>query len=195
MDWEHDIDQQANWEGLRYCPRCGAGLHEREIRGHARLACDDCGYVVYVSPAPVTCVLVVHDDKVLLVRRRYPPGAGKWCLPAGFVEVGEHPAESAAREVLEETGLRVEVGRVIDTWASEEDHRTPVVCYAFEGRLKGGTLKAGDDAVEAAFFAGEHLPDDIAFADHRRTIARHMADRDRDRAPDTGGTTAEGEED
>lgn len=95
MDWKHDIDEQANWEGLRCCPRCGSELHEHEIRGHHRPACRGCGYVVYVSPAPVTCVLVQHEDRVLLVRRKYPPGTGKWCLPAGFIEVGEHPSDIA----------------------------------------------------------------------------------------------------
>jgi len=146
--------------------------------------------VVYVSPAPVTCVLVVHDRKILLVRRKYAPGEGRWCLPAGFIEVGEHPAESAAREVEEETGLTVEIGRVLESWASDEDHRTPIVCCAFEGRLTGGTLRAGDDAVEAAFFEADELPDDIAFASHRRTIYRHFTRGGARDAPSAGGRTA-----
>jgi 8-oxo-dGTP diphosphatase len=176
MDWDHDIDGQANWEDLRFCPRCARELGHRELRGHARLTCAGCGYILYVSPAPVTCVLVERERRVLLVRRRYPPGAGKWCLPAGFVEVGEPPSESAAREVKEETGLDVEIGPVLDTWASEEDHRTPIVCIAYEGGIKGGTLRPGDDATEAAFFAADELPDDIAFGSHRRTIERHFRD-------------------
>ncbi|MBD3349749.1 MAG: NUDIX domain-containing protein, partial [Candidatus Eisenbacteria bacterium] len=127
MDAEYDIDAQVNWQDLHYCPRCGAELTEREVRGQVRPRCDDCGYVFYTPPAPVTCAVVVRDGRALLVRRRYLPKAGQWCLPAGFVEPGESPAESAAREVLEETGLAVEITGIVDSWASREDPRTPVV--------------------------------------------------------------------
>ncbi len=161
-------------EGLRYCPRCAHELGERHVRGHSRLACGRCGYVFYMTPAPVTCVLVVHADEMLLVRRKYPPKEGQWCLPAGFIEIGEDPSESAARETMEETGLEVDIVGFLDSWASGEDPRTPIVCYAFEGRVTGGSLKAGDDATEAAFFSRDRVPDEIAFSTHRHMIERHF---------------------
>jgi 8-oxo-dGTP diphosphatase len=171
---EYDIDAQVNMEGLRFCPRCAAGLAERTVREHRRLACEECGYVLYLTPAPVTCVLVSREGRVLLVRRKYPPKAGQWCLPAGFVEVGEDPAASAVRETKEETGLDIEITELLDSWASGEDPRTPVVCFAFAGSVAGGRLAAGDDATEAAFFAFDELPGDIAFSTHRRLIDRHF---------------------
>jgi 8-oxo-dGTP diphosphatase len=174
-----NLDAQVNHEGLRYCPRCAAELREREVRGHRRLACPACGYVLYLAPAPVTCAVVEREGAILLVRRKYPPREGCWCLPAGFVEVGESPAESAAREVREETGLDVEIEGLIDSWSSDEDPRTPVVSFAFEARVIGGKLAAGDDAVEAAFFDPGALPEPIAFSTHRRLISRAFGERAR----------------
>jgi len=177
MTREYDIDEQANWDSLQYCPRCAGELTEREVRGNVRVSCDHCGYVFYTPPAPVTCVLAARDGKVLLVRRKYPPKAGQWCLPAGFIEAGEPPSECAAREALEETGMELEITGIVDSWASNEDPRTPIVCFAFTGRVTGGTLRPGDDESEAAFFGADELPDDIAFSAHRSLVERHFSER------------------
>jgi DNA-directed RNA polymerase subunit M/transcription elongation factor TFIIS len=42
---DYDIDAQANYEGLRFCPRCATELKERESRGHRRLTCPGCSYI------------------------------------------------------------------------------------------------------------------------------------------------------
>ncbi|MBD3368297.1 MAG: NUDIX domain-containing protein, partial [Candidatus Eisenbacteria bacterium] len=171
------LDEQVNYEGLRHCPRCAGGLRARRVRDSVRLRCAACGYVLYLPPAPVTCTIIERGGEVLLVRRRYPPGEGAWCLPAGFVEPGEDPAGSAAREVREETGLDIEITGVFDTWASREDPRTPVVSIAFTGRVVGGRLRPGDDASEARYFPLDSLPDDIAFRTHRDALARYARGR------------------
>lgn len=144
------------------------------MRGHPRLRCAACRYVFYLSPAPATCTLLVEAGRILLVRRRYPPGVGRWCLPAGFIESGESPSESARREVLEETGLEVEITRVLEAWATPEDPRTPVVALLFEARRTGGRLRPGDDASEARFFGAGEVPEEIAFTTHRSAIERYF---------------------
>ena len=180
MDDTYDMDAQANYEGLRFCPRCAAELEDREIRGHRRLTCPDCSYIFYLTPATVTCVLAEQNGKLLFVLRRYEPGKGQWCLPAGFVEVGEQPSECAVREAKEETGLDVEITGIYDTWATDEDPRTPVISIAFTAIVTGGVLAAGDDATEAAFFDMSDLPEPIAFADHRRIVRTYIEESTRD---------------
>jgi 8-oxo-dGTP diphosphatase len=174
MSGTYDIDAQANYEGLRFCPRCATELKDSSVRGDARLTCPGCSYIFYMSPACVTCVLVELDGRILFVLRKFEPGKGKWCLPAGFVEVGEQPDASAVREAKEETGLDVEITGVYDTWATDEDPRTPVISIAFTARITGGELAAGDDAEEARFFDMENLPDQIAFEDHERIVRRYI---------------------
>lgn len=65
----------------------------------------------------VPCVgaIVVHDRRLLLVRRGREPGRGLWSVPGGRLEPGETLAEGCAREVLEETGLRVLPGVLVGT--------------------------------------------------------------------------------
>jgi len=181
MSEDYDIDAQSNYEGLKHCPRCAGALAESEVRGSRRLRCADCSYIFYMGPAAVACVLAERDGQILFVLRKYDPGKGKWCLPAGFMEAGEQPDESAAREVKEETGLDVEVTGIYDTWATDEDPRTPVISLAFTARVAGGVLAAGDDAEEARFFDMDDLPDSIAFEDHARVVRRYVDERRQDR--------------
>ena len=58
--------------------------------------------------------IVLDDDRVLLVRRRNPPLQGRWSLPGGHLELGETLVEAVRREVLEECGLDVSVGPLVD---------------------------------------------------------------------------------
>ena len=62
---------------------------------------------------------MIERAKVLLVRRARAPWANAWGAPGGFCEVGEHPIETAEREVLEETGLRVAVTGYVGVWVEE----------------------------------------------------------------------------
>ncbi len=173
----YDIDGQDNHGALAFCPRCAAELVASAVRGARRLTCPQCHFIIYSNPAPVTATIVEHDGRLLLVRRKYDPGKGLWCLPTGFIETGETPGESAVREVREESGLEVELTGIYDSWSTDEDPRTPVVCFAFTARVTGGELRAGDDADEAAFVSLDEPPRNLAFETHRRVIARYSRRR------------------
>ena len=60
--------------------------------------------------------VIVTDGNVVLIRRRYEPLKGHWSLPGGTVEVGETLEAALVREMLEETGLVVDVGPVIEVF-------------------------------------------------------------------------------
>lgn len=60
--------------------------------------------------------VVIRDGRILLVKRAFPPGQGKWSFPGGLVEVGEKLSEACARETEEETGLKVDVLELINVF-------------------------------------------------------------------------------
>jgi 8-oxo-dGTP diphosphatase len=102
-----------------YCPDCGADLESRFVDGHDRRWCDSCEQVIWHTAVPCAGVAVVGEAGVLLVRRAIEPGRGSWILPGGHLEADEAPAEGAARELAEETGIEVEPDglRLLDTFA------------------------------------------------------------------------------
>ncbi len=60
--------------------------------------------------------VAVKNGKILLIKRAFDPGAGKWSVPGGLVEVGEKLSEACVRETEEETGLQVEVLELINVF-------------------------------------------------------------------------------
>ena len=100
--------------------------------------------------------------EVLLARRANPPLAGEWSLPGGALELGAKLREGVAREVLEETGLEVEVGPVLDVIDSifpDREGRTEYhyVLIDFLCRVTGGDLCAGGDAADVAWASENEL--------------------------------------
>jgi 8-oxo-dGTP diphosphatase len=69
----------------------------------------------------VVAVIVDQDEQVLLTQRSVPPFQGEWVMPGGKIDLGEPIVEALKREVWEEVGLEVEVGRLIDVF----EHVTP----------------------------------------------------------------------
>jgi 8-oxo-dGTP diphosphatase len=97
--------------------------------------------------------VIVKDDHVLLVRRATEPLKGEWSVPGGALELGEKLRDGAAREALEETGLLVEAGEVLDVFDSiftDADGRTQFhyVLIDFLCRPVAGEAVAGSDVSE-----------------------------------------------
>lgn len=94
--------------------------------------------------------VIVHESRVLLVRRGREPLKGHWSLPGGLIELGESLQNAVVREVEEETGLRVEpleLIELLDRIHREEDRvRYHYVIADYLCRVTGGTLKAASDA-------------------------------------------------
>jgi 8-oxo-dGTP diphosphatase len=158
-----------------FCPYCGTRLTEKICEGSPRLFCEQCDEPIYENPIPASCLVVVDNrNRVLLVKRSVEPKKGFWCLPGGFMELGESPEKAALRELEEETGLsgRIEMLLGVSSNPSALYHTVLMVGYLI--RQYTGTLIAGDDADDAVYLHYDELPE-IAFESHARFIRMYYA--------------------
>jgi ADP-ribose pyrophosphatase YjhB (NUDIX family) len=94
------------FEQFHFCPECGSSRFE--VHNEKSKRCADCGFVYYFNPSAATVALILNERGELLVcRRAKEPAKGTLDLPGGFIDMDETGEEGVAREVLEETGLRV----------------------------------------------------------------------------------------
>lgn len=113
------------------------------------------------------CVLVLQGDLVLAVETRHRPG--ELSLPGGRIDPGETPAQAAAREALEETGLVVELHD--EPLYVGQPGREPMEAATFLVRSFQGEPRAGSDAVAARWVAREALLDPRnRYADYNRQV-------------------------
>ncbi len=107
-----------------------------------------------VKAAVAACsAMVVYEDSILLVKRGREPARGLWALPGGVVEWGERVRDAVRREVLEETGVEIEAGEIVDVVdvlyreGGELLYHYVVVC--FNGYYLRGEPRPGGDAEDA----------------------------------------------
>jgi ADP-ribose pyrophosphatase YjhB (NUDIX family) len=161
---------------MQFCPRCATSLEQKFIDARKLLSCPACGWVYWNSPVPAAGCLIENGGRVLLIRRKNSPHAGEWSLPVGFLHFGETAEQAAAREVAEETGLRVEATSLIGTYTDIINDLRSHLVLIFRGRILGGELHAGDDAEEVAWFSERNLPA-IAFASAQSAVQTWIAER------------------
>jgi len=106
--------------------------------------------------------VVILDNKILLVKRAYPPGAGKWSIPGGVVEAGERISDAAMRELREETGLEAEplgILWVLNNIVRDESGRVKyhyvIVDVLFDSSTLRGELRPGGDVTGVSWFTFE----------------------------------------
>ena len=105
-----------------------------------------------VSGSVIPCVgAVIRDNegRLLLIKRGHEPGAGLWSLPGGRVEPGETDIEALVREMREETGLTVKVGRLLGTVTRPGLDGDVIDISDYEATIITGKLTPGDDAADA----------------------------------------------
>ncbi len=141
----------------RFCPLCTGRFKSRLLKDGdpERLACAACGFVFYLGPKLVAGAIFELDGKIVLVQRDIEPGYGKWTFPGGFVELGERAEAAAEREVLEESGLEIEVGDIIGLYTYEGE--VPAIAV-FAARVLGGEPKPLDETMDVRGFPREGLP-------------------------------------
>ena len=130
------------------------------------------------GPALTADIIIRRKNgSIVLVKRRNPPFQGEWAIPGGFVEYGETVEAAAVREAREETGLDVELSKIIGVYSDpNRDPRGHTVSVCFLANEVGGELRADTDAKEAKSFASSSLPSKLAF-DHGRMLADAGADK------------------
>jgi ADP-ribose pyrophosphatase YjhB (NUDIX family) len=152
-------------EDVRHCPRCGAPA---EVRFPRSIHCAGCGYAAFYNPKPVACVIARDGDgRVILARRGYDPGAGRWSMPGGFVDLGESVEDAARRELREELALEAELDGLVGVYSRGED-RIVLIVYAARAL---GDPRPSEEAPEVRAFAPDEIPwDELAFWSDERAL-------------------------
>jgi 8-oxo-dGTP pyrophosphatase MutT (NUDIX family) len=130
----------------------------------------------------VGCSAIIWDStrsKILLTRRA---DNGQWCLPSGRMEPGESIAETCAREVWEETGLRVRVTRLLGVYTSPDliveypdGNKFQIVGFSFEAQVMGGELGLSDETTDYGYFTPDQIESMDLMEHHRERIADALA--------------------
>lgn len=157
-------------DGWKHCPVCTTAIEPQD----GRVECPECGFVTFAHSMPTASALVSDDDgRVLLSKRAHDPAAGRWDVPGGFVEEGEHPLDCVRRELREEAGIGLAEEQLLGIWMDEYDYKGRNVATLnvyYRARLGEGTPTPADDVAELRWFTlGEVPADDLAFA-HIRDV-------------------------
>ena len=162
----HEMDE------VSFCHQCGSPVELRRMKdGHTRPVCTACGAVVFLNPKVVAGVITQVDGKLVMIKRKMNPGAGRWSIPAGFVDRGETVEEAATREFREESGLEVKPTRLVGVYSRAGD---AIILVLYAGTVIGGEAVAGDEVLEVGYFDAESPPP-LAF-DRDAAIIRRWLD-------------------
>ena len=127
--------------------------------------------MVMKHPRLTVDAVIKKDNSVVLIKRKYDPFKGCWAIPGGFIEYGERVEEAVVREAKEETGLEVEIERLVGVYSDPaRDPRGHVVSVCFLCKAVGGELAAETDACDVREFKVDELRVlELAF-DHRKML-------------------------
>ena len=119
--------------------------------------CDAC--LGYLNPALAVDACVRRGDEILLVQRKFPPSAGSWALPGGFVDQGERPQDAVLRELKEEANLDGTNPVLLMVMGEpDRDPRKHIVSIVYLIEAEGEPV-GGDDAADARFWPIELVLD------------------------------------
>ncbi len=127
-------------------------------------------------------VIPERRGRVLLMQRAIEPRYGAWTFPGGFLEIDETVEECAVRETQEEVGVDVRLGELVGVYSRPAPQSPGIVSIVFRGRIAGGEVSTGREALEARWFRPEEIPwDELAYETTRSALRDWLKSR-RDRS-------------
>lgn len=164
-----------------YCPRCGSShffVHDFKSK-----RCEACGFEYYFNSAAATVAFIINEkDELLVCSRAKEPQKGTLDLPGGFIDMGETGEEGVAREVMEETGLKVVKAEYmfslpnIYPFSGFEVHSLDLFFRCTV--IADDCVHAMDDVAAATFIPLKDVdPDKFGLGSIRRGLIRLIGDR------------------
>ncbi|MEJ7585027.1 MAG: NUDIX hydrolase [Acidimicrobiales bacterium] len=155
--------------------------------------CYDCGSACLVGGPVPTCpvhgprwklvrnacgagVVITGAQGVLLGLRAQDPWRGQWEVPSGFVDLAEHPADAARREVKEELGATVTLTAFLGVYLDLLPDGEWVQTTMYVGEIDGELVPDRAEVLECRWFRRAAVPDEMA-GDHRRRVNDWLAGR------------------
>ena len=139
-----------------------------------RDVCTACRTIFYQNPKMVVGCIPEWQGQILLCERAIEPRAGFWTLPAGFMENGETLPEAAARETVEEAGVRVRVEALFSVVSLPHINQ---VYMLFRATMLDSSISIGPESLQARLFSETEIPwDQLAFPTMNYTLKRYFAD-------------------
>lgn len=157
----------------KFCVYCGGPIAKKKEDLVWRDFCSGCRCFFYDNPLPVVSAIVDVSRQILLVKRDRAPFKGRWCLPTGFAEAGENIEDAVLRELVEETGIRGRISRLLDVDSYKSRFYGDLLFLTFVVEKTAGRLAAGDDSAQAKFFTIDRIPP-LAFRSNRRAVSAYI---------------------
>lgn len=151
----------------KYCPICKGKLK----RYKDYFECENCKEKIYIDPKPCISILPIRNGKVLLARRAVEPYKGEYDLIGGFMKIGETLEEAAKREAKEETGLNVEIVKLLgnhpDRYGKGGDFTIGVT---FIVKIISGKIRAKDDVASLEWVSINNPPETRGFKNTKENL-------------------------
>jgi ADP-ribose pyrophosphatase YjhB (NUDIX family) len=154
-----------------HCTYCGKTY---ELEQPWPRQCVGCQNISYLNPIPVSVVVLPVDKGVLTIRRNIEPRKGKLALPGGFINMGESWQEAGARELYEETGIRIEAENIqlFNTLSAPDG---TVLVFGLANQIKGDDLPTFAASAETSEIIILRAPDELAFPLHTQVLRDYFA--------------------
>lgn len=162
---------------MKFCCKCANPVIFTDVEGdhRSRYVCTSCGKIHYQNPRIITGCLPIWKDKVLLCKRAIEPRLGLWNVPGGFLENDETVEAGAAREVLEEANIAVEIIGIHSIYSLP--HFGQVYLH-FLAQLTDLSFSCGVESLEVRLFSEEEIPwEEMAFTSSTFCLKKYFEDR------------------